>query len=104
MKNFLEKVQENRPAGRKKDNTERAKGLGRKTREEIVKWNQMTAPRFQIGGRGVETSDIPGLLLGVVSGVYTDVHVLMLINHQLSIDPINPSTPPPYGEYTTILV
>ena len=57
----------------------------------------------EIQDRG-ETSDIPGLLLGVVSGVYTDVHVLMLINHQLSIDPINPSTPPPYGEYTTILV
>ena len=27
----------------KKDNTERATGLGRRTREEIVKWNQMTA-------------------------------------------------------------
>ena len=31
-------------------------GLGRRTREEIAKWNQMTALRFQTGG----TSDIPG--------------------------------------------
>ena len=34
----------------KKDNTERVTGLGRRTREEIVKWNQMTALRFQLGG------------------------------------------------------
>ena len=31
--------------------TERATGLGRQTRKEIVKWNQMTALRFQIRGR-----------------------------------------------------
>ena len=49
-KNFLEKVQENGPAGRKKDKTERIILLGRRTREEIVKWNQMTALRFQTGG------------------------------------------------------
>ena len=35
----------------KKDKAERAIGLGRRTREEIVKWNQMTALRFQTGGR-----------------------------------------------------
>ena len=35
----------------KKDQTERAKGRGRKTRDEIVEWNQMTALRFQTGGR-----------------------------------------------------
>ena len=34
-----------------KDKTERVIGLGRKTREEIGKWNQMTALRFQTGGR-----------------------------------------------------
>ena len=34
-----------------KDKTERVTGLGRKTREEIAKWNQMTALRFQTGGR-----------------------------------------------------
>ena len=39
-KNFLEKVQEKGPAGRKKDQTERVIGLGRRTRAEIVKWNQ----------------------------------------------------------------
>ena len=30
---------------------ERVLGLGRRTREEIVKWNQMTPLRFQTGGR-----------------------------------------------------
>ena len=33
------------------DKTERVTGLGRRTREEIAKWNQMTALRFQTGGR-----------------------------------------------------
>ena len=65
MKKFLEKVQENGPAGRKKkeDKTERVTGFGRRTRtrEEIVKWNQMTALRFQTGG----IPDIPGLPSGV---------------------------------------
>ena len=42
----------------KKDKAERVGGLGRRTREEIVKWNQTTALRFQTEG---ETSDIPGL-------------------------------------------
>ena len=35
----------------KKEKTERAIGVGRKTREEILKWNQMTVLRFQTGGR-----------------------------------------------------
>ena len=43
------------------DKTERVTGLGRRTREEIAKWNQMTALRFQTGG---ETSDIPSLPSG----------------------------------------
>ena len=34
-------------AVKKKDKTERVTGVGRRTRQEIVKWNQMTAPRFQ---------------------------------------------------------
>ena len=34
-----------------KDKTETVTGLGRRTREEIAKWNQMTALRFQTGGR-----------------------------------------------------
>ena len=33
------------------DKTERVTGLGRRTREEIAKWNQMTTLRFQTGGR-----------------------------------------------------
>ena len=40
----------------KKDKTETVTGLGRRTREEIVKWNQMTAPRFQTGGGDIKTS------------------------------------------------
>ena len=43
------------------DKTERVTGLGRRTREEIAKWNQMTTLRFQTGG---ETLDIPGLPSG----------------------------------------
>ena len=38
-----------KPADRKKDKIERVTGLGRKTRQAIVKWNQMTARRFQTG-------------------------------------------------------
>ena len=30
---------------------QRVTGLGRRTREEIANWNQMTALRFQTGGR-----------------------------------------------------
>ena len=41
-----------------KDKTETVTGLSRRTREEIAKWNQITALRLQTGG---ETSDIPGL-------------------------------------------
>ena len=36
---------------KEEDKTERVTGLSRKTREEKVKWNQMTAPRFQTRGR-----------------------------------------------------
>ena len=68
MKNFLKNVQENGPADRereKKKKTERVTGLGRKTRQEIVKWNQTTALRFQTGGRH-QTS--PASLSGVGVG------------------------------------
>ena len=34
-----------------KDKTERVTGLGRRSREEIAKWNQMTALRIQTEGR-----------------------------------------------------
>ena len=36
---------------KKKDRTEKLTGLGRRTREEIVKWNQLKALRFQTGRR-----------------------------------------------------
>ena len=36
---------------RKKYKRERVTGLGRRTREEIVKWNQRRALRFQTEGR-----------------------------------------------------
>ena len=55
------KSSEGRTSRQKKDKTERATGRGRRTREVIAKWNQMTALRFQTGGK---TSDIPGLLSG----------------------------------------
>ena len=38
-------------------------GPGRRTREEIAKWNQMTIPKFQTRGR---TSDIPSLPSGEI--------------------------------------
>ena len=40
----------------KKKKTERVLGLGRRTREEIVMWNQMTALRFQTGVRHNSTA------------------------------------------------
>ena len=43
----------------KKEKTEGATGLGRITREEIDRWNQMTALKFQ-----GETSEAPGLPSG----------------------------------------
>ena len=53
------KSEENGPVGRgEKKDTGRARRESRRTREEIVKWNQMTALRFQTGE---ETSDIPSL-------------------------------------------
>ena len=52
MKNFLEKKKFRRKDQQtEKDKIERLTGLGRTTREEIAKWNQKTALRFQRGGR-----------------------------------------------------
>ena len=51
MKNFLEKKFRRKGQQAENDQTERVTGLGRRTREEIAKWNQMTALRFQTGGR-----------------------------------------------------
>ena len=43
------------------DKTERVTGLGRRTREEIAKWNQMTALRFQTGGGGRHQTSLASL-------------------------------------------
>ena len=51
IKEFSGKSSEERTKQAEKDQIERVTGLGRRTREEIAKWNQMTALRFQTGGR-----------------------------------------------------
>ena len=48
----------------KQNKTERVTGPGRRTRGEIVKWNQMTAVWFQTGWR--HQTDIPGLPSGAL--------------------------------------
>ena len=63
MKNFLEKVEKGQQA--ENDKTERVTGLGRRTREAKAKWNQMTALRFQTGGRH-QTSPASLRGLGVI--------------------------------------
>ena len=50
-KKILEKKVRRKGQQAENDKTERVAGLGRRTREEIAKWNQMTALRFQTGGR-----------------------------------------------------
>ena len=59
MKNFLKKL---RRKGQQAENdkTERVTGLGRRTREEIAKWNQMTALRFQTG-EDIRHSGMPSM-------------------------------------------
>ena len=51
IEEFSGKSSEERTSRQKKDQIERVTGLGRRTREAIAKWNQMTALRFQTGGR-----------------------------------------------------
>ena len=55
---FSGKSLEKRASRKKNDKTERVTGLGRRTREEIAKWNQMTALIFQTWGRH-QTSPAP---------------------------------------------
>ena len=62
--------------GRQKNVTERVTGLGRRTGEKIAKWNQMTALRFQTGGRH-QTS--PATLRGCHSGRETCSHHDMIV-------------------------
>ena len=51
FRNFLGKNQENILLAGRKDKTESATGGGRRAREETGKRYQMTALRFQTGGR-----------------------------------------------------
>ena len=51
IEEFSEKKFRRKGQQAENDKTERVTGLGRRTREAIVKWNQMTALRFQTGGR-----------------------------------------------------
>ena len=55
MKNFHEngsgECKENGPLAEKRGETETTKGVGRKTSQEIVKWNQMIALGFQTRAR-----------------------------------------------------
>ena len=52
---------------KQKQKAEGATGLGRITREQIKRCNQMTALRFQTGGGG-ETSEAPDLSSGQKNG------------------------------------
>ena len=61
MKNFPEKVQENGPAGRKRYDRKSTRIRQKNKRVGKVESNDSS----EISDRGGETSDIPGLLLGV---------------------------------------
>ena len=58
---------------KKRKKTERVTGLGRKTREEIVKWNQMTALRFQTGGRDIRHPQPP------FRGLNPDIYIFLVV-------------------------
>ena len=57
-----------------KDKTKRVTGLGRKTREEIVKWNQMTVLRFQTRRKHEEVISADRVIL------VGDLQLIMLDN------------------------
>ena len=57
IEQFSGKSLEERASRQKKNKTERVTGLGRRTREEPAKRNQMTALRFQTGGRHQTSPD-----------------------------------------------
>ena len=78
---------------KKEDKTERITGLGRRTREEMVKWNQMTALRFQTGGRHqTSLASLWGYILALVQAPVQDVileqpirdHILAKLQHALT--------------------
>ena len=64
-----------------KDQIERVTGLVRKTREEIAKWNQMTALRFQTKGRHqTSPASLRGTLQNVSSQTTQQTHTDTLQN------------------------
>ena len=72
----------------KRKKTDRVTGLGRRTREKIVKWNQMTALRIQTGGRH---PDIPGLPSGAIKkGHHCNAAMLFLVTWHKGHPTINP--------------
>ena len=57
----------------KKDLKERVTGLGRRTREEIAKWNQMTVLRFRTGGRHqTSPASLQGFVCNSITGKGVD--------------------------------
>ena len=46
IEEFSGKKSGERPVRRKREKTERAMRVGRRSGQETVKWNQMTAPKF----------------------------------------------------------
>ena len=57
---------------------ERATGIGRRTREEIVKWNKMTAREFQTEGRH-QTS--PAFLRGLTENKIPNLYAKARTQH-----------------------
>ena len=71
---FSEKKFRKKGQQAEKDKTERVTRLGLRTREEIAKWNQMTALRFQTGGRH-QTS------LASLRFFFCKTHRLVVVHH-----------------------
>ena len=69
---FLEKSQENGPLAEKWQDRKSKRTRRKKTREEIGKGNQMTALRFQTGGKH-QTS--PASLWGPPTTTHTNAHI-----------------------------
>ena len=95
-----------------KDKTERVTGLGRRTKEEIVKWNQMAALRFQTGGR-YQTSpaslqghilELTEILLSIQTGFsLVNAAVVCAILESISgLEPSSGITEPRYLELVTV--
>ena len=92
IEEFSGKSLEEMTSRQKNIRQERVTGLGRRTREEIAKWNQMTALRFQTGGRHQIS---PASLRGQVSRQYRPSNSTKYNDQQQLA---NTSVPPPKPE------